>query len=95
MDGAKADLVFTDPPYNVPINGHVGGLGSIRHREFAFGAGEMTKAAFAGFLTATLSNAASACRDGAIAFVCMDWRGILENFSKPALWPRWCTMLRC
>jgi hypothetical protein len=34
----------------------------------------MTKAAFIDFLTLTLGNAASVCRDGAIAFVCMDWR---------------------
>jgi len=26
-DGGLADLVFTDPPYNVPIDGHVSGLG--------------------------------------------------------------------
>jgi len=31
----KADLVFTDPPYNVRINGHVSGLGQVHHREFA------------------------------------------------------------
>jgi hypothetical protein len=37
MDGLKADLVFTDPPYNVPIDGHVCGLGRTPHREFAMG----------------------------------------------------------
>jgi DNA modification methylase len=78
MAGIRADLVFTDPPYNVPIHGHVGGLGAVRHREFAFAAGEMTPAAFTDFLTTTLGNAAAACRDGAIAFVCMDWRHIGE-----------------
>jgi hypothetical protein len=41
-----ADLIFTDPPYNVPIDGHVCGLGSIRHRDFAFASGEMTRAQF-------------------------------------------------
>jgi len=34
MNGERAQMVFTDPPYNVPIDGHVGGLGAIRHREF-------------------------------------------------------------
>lgn len=74
----KADLIFTDPPYNVPIDGHVCGLGSVRHREFAFASGEMTQSQFTAFLTQTLSNAVSAARDGAIAYVCMDWRHMRE-----------------
>ena len=78
MGGDRADLIFTDPPYNVPIDGHVGGLGAIRHREFAFAAGEMSPEEFTAFLKRTLSNAASVTVDGAIAFVCMDWRHIRE-----------------
>jgi DNA modification methylase len=74
----KIDLIFTDPPYNVPVDGHVCGLGSIRHREFAFASGEMTRSQFTDFLTKTLANAASAAKDGAIAFVCMDWRHMRE-----------------
>ena len=41
-------LVFTDPPYNVPIDGHVGGLG--KHREFKMASREMTSAEFEHFL---------------------------------------------
>jgi ParB-like nuclease domain len=78
LTGEQADLIFTDPPYNVPIDGHVCGLGRTRHREFAMGAGEMSSAAFTGFLKQTLGNAAAAARDGAIAFVCMDWRHMAE-----------------
>ncbi|MEQ1955913.1 DNA methyltransferase [Mesorhizobium sp. CN2-181] len=78
MGAEKADLIFTDPPYNVPIDGHVGGLGSIRHREFAFASGEMSPAEFTQFLATTLGNAASSAKDGAIAFVCMDWRHMRE-----------------
>lgn len=74
----QVDAVFTDPPYNVPIDGHVSGNGEITHREFAFAAGEMSRVAFAAFLTTTLGHAATACRDGAIAFVCMDWRHMGE-----------------
>ena len=44
LQDERADLIFTDPPYNVPIDGHVCGLGRIRHREFAMGAGEMSRA---------------------------------------------------
>ncbi len=39
----KADLVFTDPPYDVRIDGHVSGLGRVQHREFAMASGEMTE----------------------------------------------------
>ena len=78
LEGKAADLIFTDPPYNVPINGHVSGLGRARHREFAMASGEMDAAAFTAFLTNTLSAAAAVSRDGAIAFVCMDWRHIGE-----------------
>ncbi|WP_419252644.1 site-specific DNA-methyltransferase [Caulobacter sp. ErkDOM-YI] len=78
MRGDIADLVFTDPPYNVPIDGHVSGLGSIQHREFAMGAGEMSSVAFTAFLRETLGAMAGVSRDGAIAFVCMDWRHMGE-----------------
>lgn len=78
MTGAQADVLFTDPPYNVPIDGHVCGSGRVRHREFAMGVGEMSEAAFTTFLTETLGQAAGCCRDGAIAFVCMDWRHMGE-----------------
>lgn len=78
MDNEKADLVFTDPPYNVRIDGNVCGLGSVRHREFAFASGEMSKPQFVAFLTETLGNVSHAMRDGAIAFVCMDWRHMGE-----------------
>jgi DNA modification methylase len=78
FEDGRPDLVFTDPPYNVPIDGHVCGLGRIRHREFAMGAGEMSRQAFKDFLQRTLGHAADRCRDGAIAYVCMDWRHLGE-----------------
>ena len=78
LDGAAVDLVFTDPPYNVPIDGHVCGLGRIRHSDFAMGVGEMSDDAFTAFLAETLGQMAGVCRDGAIAFVCMDWRHMGE-----------------
>ena len=78
MGGEAADLVFTDPPYNVEIDGNVTGLGRIRHREFAMAAGEMSRAAFTAFLEQSLGAMAAVCRDGAIAYVCMDWRHMAE-----------------
>jgi DNA modification methylase len=78
MGDDTVDLICTDPPYNVPIDGHVCGSGRIRHRDFAMGAGEMNKDQFTRFLVDTLGPAAARCRDGAIAFVFMDWRHIRE-----------------
>lgn len=78
LEDERMDLVFTDPPYNVPIDGHVCGLGRIRHREFAMGAGEMSREGFTAFLQLTLGHAAVACRNGSIVLVCMDWRHLGE-----------------
>ena len=78
LGNERADLVFTDPPYNVAIGGHVCGSGSVRHDEFAMASGAMSEAAFTTFLTDTLGPMARSCRDGAIAYVCMDWRHMRE-----------------
>jgi DNA modification methylase len=78
LDGARAQMVFTDPPYNVPINGNVCGTGAIRHREFAMAAGEMSRAEFTGFLRSSLGLLADHSVDGSIHFVCMDWRHMSE-----------------
>lgn len=78
LEGERAQMVFTDPPYNVPIAGHVSGLGGVRHAEFPMATGEMTEEQFRGFLGSVLGNSARHSRDGAIAFVCMDWRHLYE-----------------
>lgn len=78
LAGEKAQCVFTDPPYNVPIQGNVSGLGKNQHREFAMASGEMTKPAFTGFLTTVFRNLASVSADGSIHFACMDWRHLGE-----------------
>ena len=74
----QADMVFTDPPYNVPINGHVAGKGRTRHRDFTMASGEMSAAAFTAFLTSVFERLAAYTRDGSIHFVCMDWRHLSE-----------------
>ena len=76
MCGELADAVFTDPPYNVTIKGHVSGKGAVTHREFNEASGEMDVGAFESFLAQTLGNAAECCRPGAVFFACMDWRHI-------------------
>ena len=78
LGNEPADMVFTDPPYNVRINGHVLGKGRHQHAEFAMASGEMSEGEFTAFLQQVLGNAAAASRNGALHFVCMDWRHLGE-----------------
>jgi DNA modification methylase len=77
MKGMTAAAVFCDPPYNLRIRS-IGGRGKIRHPEFAFASGEMQSSEFVKFLSKTLGNGVAASREGAIHFICMDWRHINE-----------------
>ena len=70
----RAGLVICDMPYNVPINGHVSGLGKVRHREFAYASGEMSSPEFTGFLTTAMSLMARYSVPGSIHFQFMDWK---------------------
>ena len=78
MGGDRAQMVFTDPPYNVAIDGHVCGLGSVRHQNFGMASGEMTKPQFTGFLNSFMRHAVEYSQDGAIHYICMDWRHMGE-----------------
>ena len=78
MAGERARMAFCDPPYNVPIDGHVGNSGKIQHREFAMATGEMSALEFTGFLERALRNLADHSVDGSIHFLCMDWRHMSE-----------------
>jgi len=75
MGSELAEMGFSDPPFNVRINGHVSGLG---HSEFAMASGEMSASEYVAFLQQTNGLIADYSRDGAIAFVCMDWRHIID-----------------
>jgi DNA modification methylase len=77
MDGSTAAAVFTDPPYNVRVR-DIGGRGKVRHPEFAYASGEMTAPQYRDFLTQTLTNGIHVSRDGAVHFVCSDWRHIAD-----------------
>jgi DNA modification methylase len=78
LGGNRAQLVFVDPPFNVKIRGHVSGKGRIEHREFAEASGEKTPAQFAKFLEDSLCLLAEHSEDGAIHYVCIDWRHLNE-----------------
>ncbi len=74
LDGESPEMVFTDPPYNVPVNGHVRCGTSGDHREFAMASGEMSDSEFRGFLSDVINRLFHCLPDGGIAMICMDWR---------------------
>jgi DNA modification methylase len=74
----NADMLFADPPYNVAIDGHASGLGAVKHVDFAMASGELSSAEFESFLKTSLGHAARCSIDGAIHFICMDWRHVKE-----------------
>jgi hypothetical protein len=82
QDREQARMVFSDPPCNVPIDGHVvtktKGAGAPKHPEFAMASGEMSRAEFTAFLTLAFQNMAEHAVDGSIHFLCMDWRHMGE-----------------
>ena len=81
MNGEQAAMVFTDPPYNVPIEGNVSGLGAVKHREFVMASGEMSEAEFTAFLSRAWSLRVGQGQhsvDGSLHFICMDWRHMGE-----------------
>jgi DNA modification methylase len=81
LGSSRAGAVFTDPPYNVPIDGHASGRGAVHHRDFAMACGEMSEAEFIGFLTVACTLMARNSRDGSVHYVCIDWRHMGELLS--------------
>lgn len=81
MGGEKAQMSITDPPYNVPIDGHVGGAGCVKHRPFVMASSEMSEAEFTTFLTTAFRHMAAYSQDGAIHYLFMDWRHQQEMLS--------------
>jgi DNA modification methylase len=74
----RAAVVFSDPPYNVEIEGNVSGNGAVRHREFKMASGEMSEFEFVSFLTSSLRLLARYSASGSVHFLCMDWRHMGE-----------------
>ena len=74
----KASMVFTDPPYNVKVDGHIGGLGKIKHKEFQMASGEMSSAEFQNFLQKNFTLLKAFSKNGSLHYICMDWRHIKE-----------------
>ena len=81
FENIKANMVFTDPPFNVKIQGHVCGSGQTKHKEFAFASGEMNVAEFISFLKTSMANIAKHSVENSVHYICMDWRHISELLS--------------
>jgi ParB-like nuclease domain len=77
MDDDKAEFVFTDPPYNVKIDGNVSGLGRVRHREFAMASGEMSESQFTAFLSSVYGLLCKYSTDGSIHQICINFQDAL------------------
>jgi DNA modification methylase len=78
LAGEKASAVFTDPPYNVRVNGHVSGKGAKKHREFPMASGDMTEGEFRQFLSDSFRLMVDHSTNEATFFACMDWRHVFE-----------------
>ena len=74
LGSKRAGVIFIDPPYDNKIKGNVSGNGSIRHREFVMASGEMNEFEFTSFLTSSFRLLARYSTNGAIHYICMDWR---------------------
>ncbi|MGE0270241.1 MAG: site-specific DNA-methyltransferase [Alphaproteobacteria bacterium] len=81
INGLKVAFVFADVPYNVAVEGHVCGLGSVRHREFVMASGEMSEAEYIAFLDRVMGLLTLVSRDGALHYICIDWRHLFELLS--------------
>lgn len=78
LEKNKASAIFTDPPYNVPVNGHICGNGKKKHREFPDASGEMNEEQFTNFLKQFMQLSSSRLKDGSLFYCCMDWRHTYE-----------------
>lgn len=76
LDNKAIRLLLTDPPYNVPINGHVTKRRG-RFAEFAMASGELTEKEFGAFLNTAFRRIEKVSTAGAIGYIFIDWRHAL------------------
>jgi len=77
LAGKRAQLVLTDPPYNLRAR-EIGGRGAIKHRNFVMAAGEMSQSQFTDFLSAVFRCLVHHSSDGSLHYFFMDWRHAYE-----------------
>jgi DNA modification methylase len=78
LEGKQADLVLTDGPFNVAIEGKGCAHDRVGERNIAAASAEMSEDQFIALLTAFLQRTKENAKDGAILFVFTDWRHLYE-----------------
>jgi DNA modification methylase len=87
MNNSFANMIFTDPPYNVKVSNIVG-LGKTKHDEFEMASGEMNQQRFTRFLEDVFINLIKVSTDGSIHYICMDWKHINELTNAGKIYSR-------
>jgi len=78
LEAQKASMIITDPPFNVPVHGHVSGRGAIKHREFVMASGEMSEEEFTQFLASAFLHMKNFSQPGSLHYHFIDWRHLAE-----------------
>jgi DNA modification methylase len=78
IGGRPAQLLLSDPPYNLKIPGVVSGNGRVKHDNFVMASGELSPSEFQDFLSSFIAAAKPHLLDGALAMLFMDWRHIAD-----------------
>lgn len=74
MDGKKADMVFTDPPYNADYSGRgQNDLGKIKNDN-------MSDEAFEDFIQEFLPNLTTFTKSGGVYYICCNWKDSYPRF---------------
>ena len=73
LNGRKADVVFTDIPWNLAA-AFVSGAGKVKFKDFKMGAGEMSPDQFVEFCDVTHAHGANHLKPGGAFYSCIDWR---------------------
>jgi DNA modification methylase len=74
MKDCRAQMVFTNPRYNDPVDGYMTGPRKVHQLQSAPPSGEMTSSEFLTFFTTVFAQMVRNALDGAMHFICMDWR---------------------
>jgi DNA modification methylase len=76
LGSETAQMIITDPPFNVETNGHASG--HIHHGSFVMAPGEMAPWEFMRFLTTMMHCCIRYSVDGSLHYIFMDWGSLFE-----------------
>jgi DNA modification methylase len=70
MGRKRAAMVFSDPPWNIAVEGNISGLGRVKHKNFIQGSGELSPLEYLEFLTKSFTLLAKHSTDGSLHYLC-------------------------